>query len=201
MKILFVPKLFLACALLLPATSQAAIVINATESLIDGQTQVLISTLEGGSLSLGGATFVATDTPPSQVVAVQNSILLGASNQARDIYSVSAISGPFFSSNLQFKLASGSSGPRVGFNLSGDRLFVPSGYVSGTPISATSTVWLGHTNSSLGLIPGNYFYTFPNGSGGTDSITLNIRSVPEPASAALCLAGLGLLAFRRRRDC
>ena len=73
-------------------------------------------------------------------------------------------------------------------------VWVPSGYVSGTLISGSST-WIGQTIASLGLTSGSYNYTWAN-----DSMTVNI-AVPEPSSALpFGLAALGLIVARRRRS-
>lgn len=60
-----------------------------------------------------------------------------------------------------------------------DVIYVPSGYVSGTPLSGTST-WPGESFTSMSLIPGTYVFTW--GTGATvDSLTINIGE-PEPGS-------------------
>jgi hypothetical protein len=72
-------------------------------------------------------------------------------------------------------------------------LLVPSGYVSGAPLSSTST-YTGQTYSSLGVIPGSYGWTW--GTGENQNFTLIIGTpiaIPEPSSTALLgmsLAGL-----------
>ena len=79
---------------------------------------------------------------------------------------------------------------------------MPAGYVSGNPLSDTST-YDGQTFSSLGATPGRYEWTW--GSGANQNFTLVIGTVvPEPstwAMMALGFAGLGLLGYRKtRRD-
>jgi hypothetical protein len=79
-------------------------------------------------------------------------------------------------------------------------LIVPNLYVSGAPLSNTST-WAGQTYSSLGLTSGPGTYTWEWGTGNTfDYFVMIVQpSVPEPASLGLIgVGGLGLLARRRR---
>ena len=79
-------------------------------------------------------------------------------------------------------------------------LEVPLDYVSGTPLSGSST-WDGQTLSSLGLAPGTYVYTWGTGAD-ADSFTVNIGGVPEPSTWAMLVlgfAGLALAGFRASR--
>jgi hypothetical protein len=92
-----------------------------------------------------------------------------------------------------------SSGDVVGIFGINNSLQVPFGYVSGSPLSDTST-FTDATIGSLGLTPGQYLYTW--GTGATaDSLTVNI--VPEPSTALLitfgCSVFLGVCWIRRRR--
>jgi hypothetical protein len=78
---------------------------------------------------------------------------------------------------------------------------IPIGYTSGAFLESSET-WNSETISSLGLIAGDYTYTW--GTGDTaDFIAVNIEapSIPtsEPASVALLLAALFGLALVRRR--
>jgi PEP-CTERM motif len=77
---------------------------------------------------------------------------------------------------------------------------VPTGYMSGEPLSDMST-YDNATFASLGVTPGTYVWTW--GSGPTDdTFTLQIgpAAVPEPSSLALLgLAFAGLPLVRRRR--
>jgi hypothetical protein len=109
-------------------------------------------------------------------------------------FSGPVIFGPSSFGSGTFLNASSGSGDYVEINDLGGptniQLNVPHGYVSGTPLSDTST-WLGQTFASLGVTPGTYTWTW--GSGVTaDSYTLEVIT-PEPGS--LILLGLGTLAL------
>jgi len=79
----------------------------------------------------------------------------------------------------------------------GFNLYAPDGYVSGAPLSDTST-WTNATINSLGVTPGTYTWTW--GAGPTaDSFTLEV-AVPEPAPAGLFLLLFSLFLSRRRQN-
>jgi hypothetical protein len=112
------------------------------------------------------------------------------------------ISGPAsFGSGNRFLADSGSG---TIFGIRGNTLYLPKDYVSGSPLSSTST-WDSTTIADLGLTPGSYTYTWGSGAN-ADSATLNIgvpniSVIPEPTSL-LSLAGLlggGLLLRRREK--
>jgi len=81
-------------------------------------------------------------------------------------------------------------------------LFVPQGYVSGTPLSDTAT-YNSATFGSLGVTPGTYVWTW--GTGANQNFTLQIGSVGVPdGGSTVSLLGcalLGLAALRRRLGC
>jgi hypothetical protein len=74
--------------------------------------------------------------------------------------------------------ANSGSGDLVGIS-EGDSLFVPTGYVSGNPLSGTAT-WTGTTFAGLGLTPGTYTWTWGSGPN-ADSFVLQVG--PAPASS------------------
>jgi hypothetical protein len=107
------------------------------------------------------------------------------------------ISGPtqFGSGDFRYQASSGS-GDIVALVL-GTTLILPGGYISGTTLS-DSSVFPNETISYIGMTPGTYVYTW--GSGATaDSLTINIGTVPEPASLALLSVPTALALLRRRR--
>jgi hypothetical protein len=119
------------------------------------------------------------------------------------------VTGPANFGPGYFAFASSGSGDIVALLTEYSWLMVPDGYVSGDPLSSTST-FADQTFDSLGLTPGTYLYSW--GQGAADStFTVQIDSVdpvesvvaaPEAATWAMMLAGfafLGLAAYLRSR--
>ena len=109
----------------------------------------------------------------------------------------SGITGPTsFGSGGQTNASSGS-GDVVGVaGAGGAVLGLPSGYVSGAPLSSTST-WDNATFASLGLTPGTYVWTWTGGTD-DDSYEVVIGAVPEPSPLLLTALGLALTLLARR---
>ena len=105
------------------------------------------------------------------------------------------VSGPaYFGSGDRFLADSGSG---TMFGIRGNTVYLPKNYVSGSPLSSTST-WNSQTVAGLGLTPGSYTYTWGSGSN-ADSATLNISAVPEPTSIVLTMLASGVMLIRRKR--
>jgi hypothetical protein len=110
------------------------------------------------------------------------------------------ITGPtsFGSGGTSFPSSGG--GDLVGIQAVVHALFVPTGYVSDTPLSGTTT-YDGQTFSSLGATPGTYKWTW--GSGANQNFTLVVGTVPESSTWAMMLlgfAGLGYAALYRAKS-
>lgn len=71
-------------------------------------------------------------------------------------------------------------------------LDVPSGYVSDSPLSSSST-WTGATFSSLGVTPGIYVWTW--GTGADQSFTLDVVATAPDTGSTLGLLFLSLIAL------
>jgi len=129
---------------------------------------------------------------------------------------VSPYSGVLTIGGGVFRMYSGTSGPSSfgdgmvtgastesgdGFGVWGQasRIFVPEGYVSGTPLSGEAA-WDNTTIAALGAIVGTYTWTWGSGAN-ADSLTLNI--IPEPSTWSLLgigFAALAAITYRRRRS-
>lgn len=140
----------------------AAAIIDITES---GGNVIVSGT---GSLNTAGLTFVQT-TVSGQGIHPADSFL-EVSSGSFDLYQ--SISGPSSFGTGLYKFPSSGSGDRFGIRYGAASLTVPVGYVSGTPLSGTST-YANTSCAQLGLTPGTYTWTW--GSGATaDSLTLKI---------------------------
>lgn len=176
----------------------AGFIITATESGPDvvfsgsGTLNVSALTSIGSSNLLAGIDFgseVLLGGDPSGFPAVNG---YGAANQL-------TLPGSF-GADL-FTTASLGTGPRVGVAVSAfsqqvaPAIVVPAGYVSGDPLSSTST-YSGKSFSSLRINPGTYTWSWGSGEN-ADSLTLMI--VPESRTIGLLALALAALWAARSR--
>lgn len=117
------------------------------------------------------------------------------------VYSYEGLSGP---SSYSFKSmgdvnSNADTGPNLEVQGEDGDLFLPTDYISGDPLGTSTSTYDNTTIAGLNLIPGSYEWTWLSGS---NSITLNIPSAPEPGStvALLALALVPLGALRRLRS-
>jgi hypothetical protein len=150
-----------------------------------------------GPIDLTGLSFVTSGSATSGMLPLGGEITTGGPAGA-DLFSGFTGPGSFGSGGVT--VASSRGGDLVGIVGLGGNIFVPAGYVSGSPLSDTAT-YAGQTFASLGATPGKYEWTW--GSGANQNFTLDIGvPVPEPSAWALLLTGfvaLGALMRSRRR--
>jgi hypothetical protein len=168
-----------------------------------------------GTLDLAGLTFSGSgETFVNGMIPFDGTIATGPmSGNAADVYT--GVTGPkSFGRGGKTLPGSGGSGDYVGVEAFDNSLLAPAGYVSGTPLT-DSTTYDSATFASLGVTPGVYKWTWatclvcvsqprvggpvgaPDG-----SFTLNIAAAPEPSTWIMMLAGfagLGLAAWRTSR--
>jgi hypothetical protein len=153
-----------------------------------------------GAIDLTGLTHIGSGFLVGAVVWPSFAVVSGGASYA-DIDSYGGVSGPTSFGPGGRTLANGGSGDPFGLDASYaiPYLSVPKGYMSGSPLSGSST-FDGQTLASLGLTPGTYVYTW--GAPADDgSLTVKI-AIPEPATWAMILlgfAGLGFAGYRAAR--
>lgn len=94
-------------------------------------------------------------------------------------------------------VASSNSGELTGIFGQPHVLYVPTGYISNSTLSGTST-WSNTTITNLGLTSGTYIWTWGSGAD-ADAFTVNVAAVPEPASFAVVMLPATLALVRRKR--
>jgi hypothetical protein len=150
-----------------------------------------------GTVDLAGLAFLTTNLFQTVIVSGDGQFEGGTAGVQSSIYT--GVSGPaaFGTGNFSVVATSGSGDP-IGVTAFNGRLFLPAQYVSGSPLSNTTT-FANQSFASLALTPGTYTYTWGTG-GNTDSLTINIPAVPEPVSIGLLgIGAVALLVLRPRR--
>jgi hypothetical protein len=174
-------------------TANGSMVINITQAGAN------VDVAATGSLDLTGATFDHQQNYSTGIIPGGSNwyIALGTT-PGMDWYQLTGVTLPFGTSTNYFSssLTSGDAFSIWGFSGGTPLVGLPTGYQSGSPISADMTLQ-NETIPDLTLIPGTYTFTIPN-----DTITLNIEAVPEPSTWAMMLNGLaafGFASYRRSR--
>ena len=183
----------LAIAAFLPTAANAAVTVNLFESGSD------VNATLSGSLNVG-TPYSTVDVSGSSGLFPALAGLAFATGPVTQASLYPGLTGPASFGDGLVTFATTSSGDVFSFSIKSDgNFFLPSNYVSGTPLSATAT-YAGQTFASLGITPGIYTYSTDR-----DSIILDIgdapASVPEPATWAMMLVGFAGVggAMRRKR--
>src|SRR5262249_6449704 len=144
----------------------AAIIINVQQVGSD------VVATGSGSIDLTGLTFSFAAFEFGRVVPL-NALIIEGPVSTTSISVYTGATGPVSFGAGTETFASSGSGDIFAMQGNGGELAVPSGYTSGTSLSATDT-YSGRTIANLGLIPGTYNYTWGTG-GPTHTLTVQIR--------------------------
>jgi hypothetical protein len=190
--------LALVVALAAPALTMVVAAGRAEASVVFDITQVGSNVVitGGGTLDLTGLTKEFSTFAPTQVVPSLNTVLIGTSDGAVDVYS-GFTNSPATLGPGGTTAASSGTGDKFGVN---DMVLdVPAGYLSGL-ISGSST-FDNKSIASLGFTPETYVFTW--GAVGDDSLTVQVGGdVPELSTWATMLLGfasLGFVGYRKTR--
>jgi hypothetical protein len=180
--------LMLASCALCVTTAQAEYVAIFTE---DGPDVVEVG---GGTLDVTDLTIVGRGAITHPFVSGATGAYVSGSRDDTGSSFIGRFDGPAtFGSGSLFKPTE-SAGDPVGFSASSGFVYVPDSYVSGDPLSKTST-YADATFASLGITPGTYVYSWGAGAD-ADTLTIVIGgSVPEPSALAMTLVGFAALGW------
>ena len=164
--------------------ANASVLINITQS--GGNVDVTAT----GSLDLTGATF---DHPQNYSTGIipggSNWYIALGTTPGMDWYQLTSVNLPYGTSGSYYTsgLTSGDAFSIWGYTGSTPLVGLPTGYTSGSPISADMTL-SGETIAGMTLIPGSYTFTIPN-----DTIILDIGGSSVPESGTLVMFGSGII--------
>ena len=189
-----------AALVLLVGTTRAGVIID-----IDQVGPDVVAT-GSGTLDLTGLQ-LSISARPSVASLLSNVAVIEegpapAATVSLDVYDGATGPASFGGGAFRFRFPSSGSGDGFGVAGAAREIFVPHGYHSGDPLSATDT-YGSQTFSSLGLTPGAYTYTWGSG-GHADFLTVEIGdaagAAPEPSTLVGGTLGVALaLGYARRR--
>jgi len=171
-----------------PTSAEAAITIN-----IDQIGTSVVATGSGSFNTTGLTTFSTGNQGGSFINAAAGVVSVGT---AAPIKILTGLSGPILGYLQGPIFASSAAGDTFGVSQNLGAIYLPVSYQSNAALSGTST-YLNTSLSALGLRAGQYIF---RSSG--DTVTLNIgaiSAVPEPATWAMMLFGMGAVGFAMRR--
>lgn len=142
-----------------------------------------------GTIDLTGLTSFGTFVTNNEMYPDHGIIGVGGT-ASKDTYS--GESGPFSFGSGTAAFPSSSTGDPVSLEDFGLFIDVPQGYLSGASLNGTAT-FASTTLGALGVKPGTYTWTWNSGANSFVIVVPSFRGVPEPATWALMLAGVGLL--------
>lgn len=154
-----------------------------------------------GSLNLTALTPAYVIAPNASFVAPTLGIAILGTPEAIQVFSGATGPTTFGTGMFVFANATSTSGSQV--RLDPTSIAAPLGYVSGSALGSSTSTFANSTFASLGLAPGQYQWSWGQGSS-SDTLTLQIgevSAVPEPATWGFMLLGFGLMgaAMRHRR--
>lgn len=187
-------RFLLVIASLLSSTpTNAAYFIQASQ--VDGNVVFTGS----GSLNLAALTPWSTIAPNVSFVAPTSAIAVIGTPEPTQLFSGTTGPSTFGTGVFVFASPTSATGSQVG--VAGTNVRTPLGYVSGSSLGTSTSVYENSTFATLELATGNYVWSW--GQGATfDTLTLQIGdvagAVPEPATWGMMLIGFAAIGARMR---